>query len=60
MLIEARSVYVKDTNTYYYANDADEEDVGFATPTIYPDNGFQMRGRITNINGRKFTMDTGV
>ncbi len=56
--IEARSVYVKDTNTYYYANDADEEDVGFATPTMYPDNGFQMRGRITNINGREFTMDT--
>jgi len=57
--IEARSVYVKDINTYYYANDADEEDAEFATPTIYPDNGFQMRGRITNINGREFTMDTG-
>ena len=56
--IEARSVYVKDINTYYYANDADEEDADFATPTIYPDNGFQIRGRITNIHGREFTMAT--
>jgi uncharacterized protein YdeI (BOF family) len=57
--IEAGSVYVKNLNTYFYANDLDEEDVIFYSTTIYPNTGFQLQGKIVDKNGREFTLDTG-
>ncbi|GAB3032143.1 hypothetical protein [Bowmanella dokdonensis] len=58
--VEAGSVYVKDLNTYFYANDVDEESmaVPIVTP-VYIDNSMQLRGNITSISGREFTIDTG-
>ncbi|MGB3212519.1 MAG: DUF5666 domain-containing protein [Desulforhopalus sp.] len=57
--IEAGSVYVRDLNTYYYANNDDEEDVLVTTMnSSFVDNGIQLRGEITSIDGRKFTIDT--
>lgn len=58
--IEANSVYVKDLNTYFYANDADEE--ALLTPhmtTVYIDNDLRLTGTVTKVNGREFTIDTG-
>lgn len=58
--IEASSVFVRDINHRYYADSDDDEDV-LATSenrsTI--DNGLQLRGEITAVDGRKFTIDTG-
>lgn len=59
--IEASSVFLKDLNTYYYANNDDEEDV---RPTSLNNNsltvnGLQLRGRVTGVDGRRFTIDTG-
>lgn len=57
--IEASSVWVEDLNTFFYANDADEEDSLYAfvppvdlTKTI-------VRGTVTSVTGREFTIDTG-
>lgn len=56
--IEAGSVYVRDLNTYFYANDADEEDA-FLSSVSYVDRGIELRGTVTGISGREFTVDTG-
>lgn len=56
--IEASSVYVKNLNTYFYANDLDEEDVILPT-RITSATGLQVQGTITDIIGREFTLDTG-
>ncbi|ALS99330.1 hypothetical protein [Lacimicrobium alkaliphilum] len=58
--IEANSVYVKDLNTYFYANDADEE--ALLAPdmtTVYIDNDLRLTGTVTKVDGREFTIDTG-
>ncbi|MGW8195797.1 MAG: DUF5666 domain-containing protein [Desulforhopalus sp.] len=58
--IEASSVYVSNLNTFYYADDDDEEDM--LTTTAYRnslDNALQLRGTITGIDGRRFTIDIG-
>lgn len=64
--IEASSVYVKDLNTYFYASAADEEVipyyiVTYTTPTRQTDDVYwtYVTGRVTDINGREFTLDTG-
>ncbi|WP_088332475.1 hypothetical protein [Lacimicrobium sp. SS2-24] len=58
--IEAGSVYVKDLNTYFYANDADEESLmAPAVTTVYIDNDLRLSGTVTQVNGREFTIDTG-
>lgn len=57
--IEASAVYVADINTFYYANNDDEEDVLGTTMTgNFSDNELQLRGTITSIDGRRFTIDT--
>lgn len=54
--IEASSVYVKNLNTYFYANDVDEEDV---IVPVAVTTGLQVQGTITDKIGREFTLDTG-
>lgn len=56
--IEANSVYVENLNTHFYANAADEEDVTLVN-SVYTDAGLILRGEVTNVNGREFTIDTG-
>lgn len=56
--IEASSVYVKDLNTYFYASGADEESNGFI-PTTFYDFDFSVTGKVSAVNGREFTVDTG-
>lgn len=55
--IEASSVYVKDLNTFFYANGADEEDVVLSrvyvtTAPSYSDS----TGYVTAVEGREFTL----
>lgn len=64
--IEAGTVYVKNINTTFYANSADEEDRAY-TPTNYDlytglkEGAFvDLKGKITKVSGREFTMDTGL
>lgn len=64
--IEANSVYAHDRNTYFYANDADEEgDYMFYTyytafPVTVPDGTWMSAsGTIKEINGRELTLDIG-
>lgn len=58
--IEASSVYVKDLNTYFYANDADEETLfSPGMTTVYIDNDLRLTGTVAKVDGRKFTIDTG-
>jgi len=62
--IEANSVYVFDRNTYFYANDADEEDayyVAYPFPVTVADGGWvSVSGSVKSINGREFIVDTGL
>lgn len=64
--IEAGSVYVKSLNTYFYASSIDEEGAPYLSPTYIgiatlPENTMvELRGKVTNINVRKFTLDTGL
>lgn len=64
--IEAGTVYVKNINTTFYANSADEEDRSY-TPTNYgyfsglKEGAFvDLKGRITQVSGREFVLDTGI
>jgi len=57
--IEASSVYVRNLNTYFYADDVDEEDVVFHPDSASLDNDLQLRGTVADIDGREFTLDTG-
>jgi uncharacterized protein YdeI (BOF family) len=55
--IEAGSVYVKGLNSFFFANDADEEDfayVNFVAPMTTA-----INGEVKDIDGREFTVDTG-
>ncbi|MGB3209944.1 MAG: hypothetical protein WBB19_04475 [Desulforhopalus sp.] len=59
--IEASSVYVEGMNTFFYANDLDEEDMFWDVVTsddVY--GGVQLRGVVTEINGREFVVDSGL
>lgn len=63
--IEASSIYVEDHGTYYYASSADEEGVGedadywiSYAPVVVGDT--VVRGTVTGVTGREFTVDTGV
>lgn len=58
--IEAGSVYVENLNTYFYANDADEEDQALAfvtTPIVVA--WMDLVGTVDEVNGREFILDTG-
>ena len=57
--IEASSVYVKDLNTYFYANDVDEEDVTLPSDSVGLNAGLHIQGTVVDINGREFILDTG-
>lgn len=64
--IQAGSIYVKNLDTYYYSNKLTREDPSYF-PTNYsffpsiPDGVvIDVKGYVTNINGRKFTIDTGL
>ena len=58
--IEARSVYVRNLNSYFFANNADEEEfrssaLVAASTTDYAD----FAGKVTAIEGRELTLGTG-
>ena len=61
--IEASSVYVESLGTYFYASAADEEyddDYDYwvvASPITVGDT--TVRGTVTGVDGREFTIDTG-
>ncbi len=58
--IEASSVYLPSIATHFWANSADEEDsVIWAAPPLDPGE-FHMTGYVTSVDGREFTMDTGL
>lgn len=63
--VEAGSVYVKGLNTFFYANSDDEEDLVYI-PVIYSyvatlpeDAHVDLQGKVTDVSGREFTVDTG-
>lgn len=64
--IEAGSVYVKNINTTFYADSADEEDLPYVPSTYLSiktlPEGAQadIQGQVTDVSGREFTVDTGV
>lgn len=62
--IEANSIYVDSLNTYFYASDADQENVGARVTgviTAVPATDWMdLSGVVTAIDGREFTLDTGL
>lgn len=59
--IEAGSVYVEDLGTYFYASSVDEEDYDYwidYTPVVI--GGTHVRGTVTKVDGREFTINTGL
>lgn len=62
--IEASSVYDENLGTYFYASAADEEyqdvyDYWLTNPPLNLEPRTVIRGTVTGINGREFTIDTG-
>ncbi len=57
--IEADIVYVKDSDTYYYANSLDEEEKVSPTTMLHSDTGFKLKGTIAKTFGREFTINIG-
>lgn len=64
--VEAGSVYVKNLDTYFFASSDDEEDFSYI-PTTYslvgtlPEGAtIDLQGKVTKIQGREFTVDTGI
>jgi len=62
--IEASSVYVEQMGTYFYASSADEEGIDnthnywvSASPIVTGQT--LIRGKVTRVDGREFTVDTG-
>nr|WP_298136059.1 DUF5666 domain-containing protein [uncultured Pseudomonas sp.] len=55
--IEADSVYVKGLNSFFFASDADEEDV--AHISVVTTTTAAIQGNVKSIEGREFTVDTG-
>lgn len=64
--IEAGSVYVKSIDSYFFASSADEESapyisIDYSVIDDLPENTVvDIQGKVTNINGREFTLDTGL
>ncbi len=61
--IEAESVYVENLGTYFYAEPADERaydriDIAPTTPVVVGD--MVVTGTITDVDGREFTIDSGI
>lgn len=56
--IEADSVYVKGLNSFFFANDADEEDVAYVN-LVAATTTAAIQGRVKDIDGREFIVDTG-
>lgn len=55
--IEARSVYVKGLNTFFYANAADEETPAVTTVYVPPSpGGIDAKGTVSAVEGREFTL----
>lgn len=55
--IEASSVYVKNLNTYFYANGADEENLAVSTVYVTAAPAYvDSTGYVTAIEGREFTL----
>jgi len=57
--IEASSVYVDGLNTYFYASAADEEDIPAVATASGIDYDVEIRGTVSDVNGREFSVDTG-
>lgn len=60
--IEASSVYDKSRETYYFASSADEEfddDYDYWIDDDFVVGEMTVRGTVTGVNGRQFTIDTG-
>jgi hypothetical protein len=60
--IEASSVYDKSRETYYYASSADEEfddDYDYWIDDDFEVGEMTVRGTVTGVDGREFTIDTG-
>lgn len=63
--IEAGSVYVKNIDTYFFSNSADEETSTYITPaysyigTLPEGAVVDLQGTVTNVDNREFTVDTG-
>jgi len=55
--IEASSVYVKNLNTYFYANSADEEDISASAMIEVMEQNTAVSGVITEINGDEFVIN---
>lgn len=64
--VEAGSVYVKNLDTHFFANSADEEGAPFVSSsytfvTAIPTGAsVDVQGKVTKISGRQFTVDTGL
>lgn len=59
--IEARSVYVENLGTYFYASGADEEKYyysGVTVPVVI--NTIGLHGTVSEVSGREFTLNTGL
>lgn len=61
--IHADSIYVENLGTYFYAESADEDtyqviDMSPTTPIVVGD--MTVTGTITDIDGREFTLDSGI
>jgi len=55
--IEARSVYVKKLNTFYYASAADEETPPVVTVSVPPSTGgVESTGTVSAVEGREFNL----
>ena len=58
--IEARSVYVRNLNSYFYASNADEEEYrSSAVVAASATNHSDFTGTVSAIEGREFTLGTG-
>lgn len=63
--VEAGSVYVKNIDSYFFANSSDEEDVPVITttytliPTLPEGASVDLQGKITSVKGRELVVDTG-
>lgn len=62
--VEAGRVYSYETSTYYYANDADEEDADYwvySYPVVAPEGTWlALSGIVQEIDGSEFVLDTGL
>lgn len=58
--IEASSVFVSSLSTYFYANDADEDDAAYVTVTTPVVVGYaDIVGTVQSVDDETFMMDTG-